>query len=731
MKAGETTFLRFLEGKNQFVIPIFQRTYSWKETQCRQLWDDIIRISEEEGSGLGHFIGSIVYIEDGPQVIGGVPQLLVIDGQQRLTTIILLLAALGKHISENQVSSEISLEKINDYYIFNSHEKGEMRYKLILTQSDKETLNHLIDGKELPDKASVRLKENYTFFENQIKKCRLDNDSIFRGIERLFIVSISLDRISDDPQLIFESLNSTGMDLSQADLIRNYVLMGLNKEDQEAMYKDYWHPMEQNLASHEYENLLDMFVRDYVTAKIGRIPNINEIYFAFKNYAIRQNLPMKEIIADVYKFSRYYAWMALQKAEDKAIKSAIEDINELEMYVSYPFLLLMYDDYANGKISKDDFIDVLRTVESYVFRRYICGIPTNSLNKTFATLYRDIDHNNYMESLKFELLSKDSYRRFPRDEEFVKEFLVKDIYHTRNCKYILQKLENLDHKEKISISDYTIEHIMPQNDNLSDEWQKELGTNWKEIQTKYLHTIGNLTLTGYNPELSDSSFIKKRDMEKGFKDSHLILNHKIADLDHWNEDQIRERANDLVNLTLKVWKLPTVSIPIDPIGSTNISNIDVNKIIQKVFPLGEDYQAARSLIKDIFNTVDYENVKRILTVSCNESGSISLVMGQWKILKFVKYADSIHVGFCIDFDVYTENTIKFSEIEDFSSRYTGTRKIKLAWLPWSHETVLPQKFIEAWHEAIKYAYNQFKDWDSSSNRIYHKPALVEVLINSK
>jgi len=663
-------------------------------------------------------------------MIGGVPQLLVIDGQQRLTTIMLLLAALGNHIKEGGDSSEITRDKINDYYLFNSHEKGEMRYKLILTQTDKNTLNRLLDGKELLDDSSIRITVNYEFFKSHIKKCGLNSDSIFRGIERLFIVEISLDRTSDDPQLIFESLNSTGMDLSQADLIRNYILMGLKKEEQEVLYNDYWYPMEQILASNEYDNLLDMFIRDYVTAKIGRIPNINEIYFAFKTYVTKQNLSIKEIISDVYKFSKYYARMALLKEEDKDIRNVIEDINELEMYVSYPFLLSVYDDYSNGVISKDNFLDILKMIESYVFRRYVCGIPTNSLNKTFATLYREIDKNNYMESLKFELLSKDSYRRFPRDEEFSKEYLVKDIYHTRNCGYILRKLENFNHKEKITLSDYTIEHVMPQNKDLSEEWQRELGQNWKDIQAKYLHTIGNLTLTRYNPELSDSPFIKKRDMEGGFNKSHLILNHKLAELDHWDEKEILERANELLNIALDVWKLPIVNRTVSAIEDVKLLDIDVNNVVQQVFPLEEDYIAAQSLIRDIFIIIDHEKVKHILTISYNGYNKISIDLGQWLILQFVRYSDSIHAGFCINFDIYDEDTIEFLSTYDFSSKYSGNKKIKNVWIPWSHKTALPQKFVEAWHDAILVAYQKFKDWESSPYRKYNQPALVEALIKN-
>ncbi len=727
MKASETTILKFLEGKNQFIIPIFQRTYSWKIKQSGQLWEDIVRVANEE-QGFGHFIGSIVFIQDRLYQSTRPQPLLVIDGQQRLTTIMLLLTAIGKHIQEVGGASEITREKINDYYIFNGHEKGDDRYKLILTQTDQETLKCLLDGKELPDNASTRIIENYEFFREQLLKSGLSMDAVFRGIERLFVVEISLDRISDDPQLIFESLNSTGMDLSQSDLIRNYVLMGLKQDEQESLYKDYWHPMEERLSSDKYEKLLDMFMRDYITMKTGHIPNINEIYFAFKMYVSRLNISIRQILEDIAKFSKYYYNMAIEGEEDNVLRDIFENINSLEVYVSYPFLLMAYDDYKNNKISMEQFIEILELVESYVFRRSICGIPTNSMNKTFATLYREIDQDDYIESLKYALLSKSSYKRFPHDEEFIKEFVVKDVYHTRICGYILSKFENIKHKEKITLTDYTIEHILPQNENLPVEWQKDLGPNWKEIQKKYLHTIGNLTLTGYNPEMSDRPFIEKRDCEAGFKQSHLRLNHTLADLDHWDETKIISRAAELAGKAIKIWQLPATSYILVIPESEQKGTIAINEI-NNFFPSNDDFSAAKQLVKDLFDTIEYEKIKSIVSVFFNGRDQISIIIGPWLVLYFKRNYGSIITGFCIDRSVYPEDTIEFIGTFHLAPRYSGGKTFDIPSIQWDHTIVTPDDFMQAWRAGLRYASEKFKDWHSSPYKAKHQEELVQLLLN--
>ncbi|MCK4458405.1 MAG: DUF262 domain-containing protein, partial [Methanosarcinales archaeon] len=530
MKANETRFLDFLGKPAQFIIPIYQRTYSWKRKQCEQLWKDIIRAATDEIVS-GHFVGSIVYIEKGIYSHSDIPQLLVIDGQQRLTTLTLLLSALGHAIEKRGDKIGISQRKINNRYLFNVEEDDNLRYKLLLTQSDKLTLIRLLEEKELHNPVSKQIVENYQFFEEQINKSDIDLMTLYWGIGKLIIVDIALNREHDNPQLIFESLNSTGLELSQADLIRNYVLMGLEPKQQEELYSDYWYQMEQSFGHADYVAQFDRFMRDYLTVKheIGNIPNIRAVYEAFKAHDHRSiSGPVQNIVADIYQYSKYFVRMALEKEENKELREIFNDINTLKMHVAYPLFLELYDDYSHERLSREDLISILKLVESYVFRRAVCGIPTNSLNKTFAMLSRELDKEHYLESFMATLLLKDAYRRFPNDEEFIRELSAKDLYNFRSRNYWLRKLENHNWKERVNVEEYTIEHIMPQNENLSTVWQQELGENWKEIHTKYLHTLGNLTLTGYNPEMSDRPFIEKRDMNGGFADSAIHLNKELA-----------------------------------------------------------------------------------------------------------------------------------------------------------------------------------------------------------
>ncbi|MBG1267703.1 DUF262 domain-containing protein [Nostoc sp. WHI] len=558
MKATQTNFLKFLEGNKQLIIPIYQRPYSWKIPQCQQLWNDILRAANDNTIS-GHFIGSLVYMVDSVYLTAVIPKLLVIDGQQRLTTLSLLLSVLSKAIRASNEEIDISSEALEDFYLFNRHAKGSERYKLLLNQKDRETLIRLLEDTEIPDDKSQQLVDNYRYFEIQIHKPDIDLNALYRGIYKLMIVEISLERDHDNPQLIFESLNSTGLKLSEADKIRNYVLMGLQPEKQDEIYNLYWHPMEKSFDKTANSELFDRFIRDYLTIKSrsGTIPNIGDVYSSFKIYVQdKKDTLIKEIVADVYLYSKYFVKLAFAQETDQEIKQLITDINTLRVDVAYPFLIEVYDDYIQNKIGRQEFISILRLVESYVFRRSICGIPTSSMNKSFATLSREIDRENYLESLQIALGGKKSYKRFPGDEEFRRELVVKDIYNFRGCNYLLRKLENYEHKELVNVPKYTIEHIMPQNPNLSLEWQTDLGEQWKEIQAKYLHTIGNLTLTGYNPELSDRPFIEKRDINGGFADSPLRLNRGLQHLKQWNETEINKRAESLADMAVKVWSSP-------------------------------------------------------------------------------------------------------------------------------------------------------------------------------
>ncbi len=558
MQAAETQILPLLNGKKQFIIPIYQRTYSWTRTQCEQLWNDIVRVAQDKEAN-SHFVGSVVYIQHG---IVAIPQLLVIDGQQRLTTITLLLLALAQTAQHTETASEVSLEEIYDDYLINKHGKGDLRYKLLLTQSDRDILIKLIDTPDLMHdlKKNHRLLENYLFFEERIQQSSITLSSIALGIGKLSIVEIALGK-DDNPQLIFESLNSTGMDLSQADLIRNYVLMALPPEKQELLYKNYWYPMEQFFDGTDGIKLFDRFMRDYLTIKQGTIPNIDQVYATFKGYhRSKPGLSIEELVKDIYRYARHFTCIALGNETDVNIKRALRRINALKVDVAYPFLLEVYDDYAHKLLAKDDFLTIIKLIESYVFRRAICGIPTNALNKVFVTLAREIDKQYYLESVKAAFLTRTTSARFPSDEEFREAFVIRDVYNFPRRSYLFENLENFGRKEHVYTDEYTIEHIMPRNPKLSWEWQQELGPNWKEVQQRYLHTIGNLTLTGYNSEYSDKMFSEKRTLpDKGFDYSPLHLNENLRNLEHWNEEEIKRRAQHLADIAVKVWSAPQVS----------------------------------------------------------------------------------------------------------------------------------------------------------------------------
>lgn len=559
MKAIQSQLFKILDGSKQFRIPIYQRTYSWTEKQCETLWDDIVRVSKNKDIP-GHFIGSIVYIERGIYQASDISQLLVIDGQQRLTTLSLLLSAFAKVVEEKGDTKEITKSKIQNSFLFNRDEIGEKQYKLILTQSDKDTLISILEDKELPEKFSKNIVNNYKFFQDKILQSEISLDDLYKGILKLIIVDISLDSNYDNPQLIFESLNSTGLELAQADLIRNFVLMGLEQKQQEKIYENFWYPMEQSFGHAEGSKQFDRFMRDYLTIKTGQIPNIDDVYSSFKEYFISGNKSVEKIVSDIHYFAKFFTKLVFETEQEPKLKQIIRDINTLKVEVAYPFLLEVYVDYDQGKITKDEILDIFSMVESYVFRRAICDIPTNSLNKTFANLPSAIEKDKYIESIKAAFCLKDSYRRFPKDDEFRSQLIVKNVYNTRRIiKHLLDKLENYDRKEHVNVDDYTLEHIMPQNKNLSQEWKNDLGPKWMDIHEMYLHTAGNLTLTGYNSELGDKSFLEKRDMEGGFAHSPIRINSTLSKLEHWNEEEIVKRANSLADMAIKIWRYPSIS----------------------------------------------------------------------------------------------------------------------------------------------------------------------------
>ena len=560
MHAEEYKLLDFLKKSTQFTIPIFQRTYSWGDDEVQQLWEDIIRTGKNEKIQ-SHFIGSIVYIlhEKADSVF---QPAMVIDGQQRLTTLSLLLEALARHVGDKEPYEGFSAGKIREYYLINRLENEEKKYKLVLTQTDKSTLINLVSQKKAPLDPSIRIQSAFDFFQNKLKNLGSDIGYLCSGLAKLMVVSISLTNGQDNPQLIFESMNSTGKELSQADLIRNYVLMDLKPEKQTDLYNEYWRPMEIGFGQEAYEQHFDAFMRHYLTVRTGKIPRIRDVYKSFKEYTNDPDNPFTDIASlldDLCRHSEFYGAMALGKEKDKELSQVFQDLRELNVDTAYPFMLELYEDYQDNGLSKTDFLSILRLTESYVFRRYICGIPTNSLNKTFANFTRTVDKDAYLESVAASYQLMPSYRRFPTDEEFGREIKHRDLYNFRGRSYWLRKLENYGKKEIVTVGNYTIEHIMPQNENLSAEWIKELGPDWKEIHETMLHTLGNLTLTGYNSEYSDRPFREKKTMDGGFAVSPLRLNEGLGQTPIWNRQSIEQRADKLAKLAKDVWGYPDLT----------------------------------------------------------------------------------------------------------------------------------------------------------------------------
>ena len=553
MDSAVVSMLTFLQQLQQFSIPIFQRRYNWTEKDCRQLLDNIIRVGSNDEIE-SHPLGSIVYIDRQVTAIGDVRKLLVIDGQQRLATLSLLLSALSLAIEDKGDDIGTSAEELQNTYLFNDQGE-ELRYKLLLTNDDKQTLIDLLENRynSPPINPSSLLVDNHEFFKNRLKK--VDLKTLYTGIKKLEIVSTVLDPTTDGLQKILESLNSTEVDLSQADCIRNYVFMNLKPIFQNRLYENFWLPMEQLFAD-KYAKRSDPFMRNYLTLKMRRVPPRKAVCEKFKEYCpVNDNSEqLKEIVKEILHYAKYYVKMVLLTDRDRELWKCFSYLVELQTDVPYPFLLEVYDDYNQGRIEKTDVIKILQLVESYIFRRAVCNEAPLTMNKMFAELMNEVDKNNYLESLNNAFLGMDTNKRYPTDTAFKEAFIHKDVYNFINKRdYLLRKLETCGRsKEPTDFSNYTIEHIMPQN--LTKAWQQELGEDFRRIHQRWLHSIGNLTLTPYNSEYGNRLFKEKRDMpKKGLRFSALHLDQGFADTEQWNEDTIITRAEKLAEKACKIW----------------------------------------------------------------------------------------------------------------------------------------------------------------------------------
>lgn len=574
MKANETRVEEFLSSnKTQFVIPVYQRNYDWSTSQCKQILDDIFEVGTNQKVKV-HFIGSIVYVHDDVYTSARIKELTIIDGQQRLTTlslIYLVIYRLAKELKDEELVDEIS-----ETYLINKFASEEEKLKLRLTENNDRALKYLLRSDENEFQDFSKLIDNFNYFRGKITG--ENYQFVLEGLSKLMFVEISLDREKDNPQRIFESLNSTGLELTQADLIRNYILMGLNRKNQNIIYRDYWEVIEK-LAIDEASNAskVSEFIRDYLTLVNKKIPNKRKVYLEFKvKYPTETIDKLKDNLAEMKSLVKHYNKLINpQKEKDKDIRLQLEYINRLEINVAFPFLMKVYDDYASSTIDKQTFIEILELIQSFVWRRFIIGLATNSLNKIFMSLYDKVDSSNYLYSIKKSLTQRMGAQKFPKDAEVVDALKVKDVYNikSKNRIYLLERLENFENIERVTIDsnpDITIEHIFPQNPD--PKWKMDLGNDeYISIKENYLNTIGNLTLSGNNGKLGNKTFLDKRDLKKiGYKDSRLWLNKYLSTLNKWDEAEIEKRFTLIAERFLEIWKYPAIKF-IDKINNPEMN----------------------------------------------------------------------------------------------------------------------------------------------------------------
>lgn len=650
MKGSECRLVEYMEGaKKRFIIPVYQRNYDWKIEHCKQLYDDLVHLIQNDRKS--HFFGSIVSVYE-PS--GKNTEFLVIDGQQRLTTVSLLLLAMYNLISRGVVvPQDCFLEKqIYEEFLVDKYQPKETRMKLKPVKNDQKALDRLFgDPKEYI--RTSNLTTNYNYFYERIQKQEVRIDDLFDAIYRLQIINITLNS-EDDPQLIFESLNSTGLDLSEGDKIRNYVLMRLPAQLQSDYYESYWNPIEE-CTGHE----VSAFARDYLSVKQMEIPSQRQVYQAFKRYVGSTEIDTENLLKDMLRYAKRYQILLKGKTQSKVLNACIYRLNRLETTVTRPFFLEVL------RLWDENLLDVLHVervfllTENYLLRRMVCELPTGVLNKIFLTLHREIirydgTEDNYLEKLKYALISKKEKARFPEDGEFSVMFAERPIYlmNSKNKVYILERLENYDTAEDKDVyrhcedGEYTIEHIMPQH--LTPAWVAALGPDYQQIHDKWLHRIANLTLTAYNGKYSNSSFEEKKRMIHGFLDSGIRLNQYVAQKQKWTLEEMEERSKILTQRACKVWAYPETAFhPKEK--QLDVYTLDDDNTVLR----GRDISrfAFRNTEQPVGSWV--EMFVRILKILYEEDSNV-----------IANLAESEEDGVAGYFDIYTSDFRKSAEIAD-------------------------------------------------------------------
>ena len=558
MKGYESQLIELMAGADKrFAIPVYQRKYDWKTENCKQLYDDLIRVVKYDRKN--HFFGSIVS-EMNPDGVKN--ERIVIDGQQRLTTVTLLLLAIYNILSKNILTTENKYlkDKLLEEYLVDKYETGDDRIKLIPVKEDREALKRLFNDEEFIEDSNLTI--NYKYFRDRLMREEASIDEIVDAIGKLQIINLTLNT-DDNAQLIFESLNSTGKDLDEADKIRNYVLMDKTPAQQEKLYNDYWSKIEKNTRDN-----LDMFFRDYLSVKTQSLTQISKIYGAFKEYVENRNIETNDLLSDINSYSGYYNSLLKGNTNSKKINGCIKRLNVLETSVVRPFFMEVLSLYDKKVLEQETAEEIFECTENYLFRRVMCELPTNALNKIYLSMNKDVMRldgttNHYADKYKYVLMNKRDTGRFPDDEEFIDCLQNRDVYHmqSKNKAYIMERFENggsLEDKDifrHLDDSTYSIEHIMPQH--LTPQWVEALGENYEEIHETWLHKMANLTLTAYNSKYSNESFDCKKTMENGYLQSGLRMNQRIAQNDKWDVEELEERNNYLATEALKIWEFPS------------------------------------------------------------------------------------------------------------------------------------------------------------------------------
>lgn len=555
MKAVDRLFQQIINGNTQFVIPVFQRDYRWSEAQCEQLWKDIVRVGTplEEHR---HFMGSLVYVPTQDN-FAGFTRWLLIDGQQRMTTLTLLTIALRDHLARTGWAGGEDAPtrgRLETYFLVNHLEEGARRHKLVLRNHDQTALAALLDGQRLPEGASTAIRDNYELFLEKLQGA--DPQVVYRGVTRLVVVDVLLDRVSDDPQLVFESLNSTGLDLSPTDLIRNYLLMRLPEAEQTRLYTSYWHPLEELFRGAEW--VFNDFIRDFLALenKASRQEPVDNLYFAFRetfSSRLGDSGRLTELLQRLCVAAVHYAAFRLDRQVPPELREALARLRPLADVPALLVMRLMGLHEERPNFSLDQLRQALGLLESYLFRRAVCGWQTRGYWNVFSRLAYRIDPQQPLESLKAHISLLHESNRFPSDQEFEAALVGQDLYYRRICRTLLERLENDGFKERTDTSTYTVEHVMPQNPKLPPAWRDMLGSDWEALQRTWLHRLGNLTLTGYNASYSDRSFQEKKSMAGGFHESAVHLNGWIREQTAWTPVQMEARGHMLAKRALILW----------------------------------------------------------------------------------------------------------------------------------------------------------------------------------